>query len=356
MKKLLGIMGVAVFFVLILFTLSFSQQSERITITTYYPSPYGSYRELTVSESLRLETDSRNPAIDGPQIEWRTGTARHWNIDQWADRLRFYTEDINNGTGQERVTILENGNVGIGTDNPTARLHLRGRTATDAVFFIQPGEWDSAGDYGEIRFGDSNHYIRGEHTNGTTFYDLNKFQFLGGNVGIGTTNTWSRLHISQNTENPTVLILQNEAPATIKDAAINFILSNTQTVSAGITAHRYDAPAGVPAGLLFFTREFGAAGRIYERVRITPDGNVGIGTTNPVAKLDVGGGIKFQSGNRYPKYIGPGDGGYIWCRCPEGCYLSAVRFDTKGVNNEGNAGCECRAFRSGDTCPPALEQ
>ncbi|OQX75781.1 MAG: hypothetical protein B6D64_11065 [Bacteroidetes bacterium 4484_276] len=79
------------------------------------------------------------------------------------------------------------GNVGIGTTAPSQKLHIKGTTATDAVLFIQPGEWNSAGDYGEIRIGDANHYIRGEHSTGMSFYGTDKFSFNGGNVGIGTT-------------------------------------------------------------------------------------------------------------------------------------------------------------------------
>jgi len=45
--------GVIVIFLLLgLFSLSFSQ--EQLTITTYYPSPFGSYRDLSVTDSLQV--------------------------------------------------------------------------------------------------------------------------------------------------------------------------------------------------------------------------------------------------------------------------------------------------------------
>ncbi len=46
MKKLLNLTGLGLFFIFGLFSLSFS---EDVTITTYYPSPYGNYNELTAS-------------------------------------------------------------------------------------------------------------------------------------------------------------------------------------------------------------------------------------------------------------------------------------------------------------------
>lgn len=88
------------------------------------------------------------------------------------------------------------GKVGIGTSNPTSKLHIKGSSATDAEIFLQPGKWSSEGNYGQIKFGDDNHYIRGEFHNGMTFYDTNKFLFTGGNVGIGTTNPNSKLEVS----------------------------------------------------------------------------------------------------------------------------------------------------------------
>ncbi len=47
-KKINIIIGAVIFFILVLFSLSFSaeEEGETFTITTYYPSPYGVYKEL----------------------------------------------------------------------------------------------------------------------------------------------------------------------------------------------------------------------------------------------------------------------------------------------------------------------
>jgi hypothetical protein len=94
------------------------------------------------------------------------------------------------------VTVLKNGSTGIGTPYPSQKLHIKGSAAGNAVLFIEPNKWTAAGDYGEVRFGDANHYIRGEHSTGMTFYDANKFSFSGGNVGIGTAIPGHKLDVA----------------------------------------------------------------------------------------------------------------------------------------------------------------
>jgi len=60
------IVGAVIFFMLVLFSLSFSEEQneeESFTITTYYPSPYGSYNELTTYSNAYLATSSGNVGI-----------------------------------------------------------------------------------------------------------------------------------------------------------------------------------------------------------------------------------------------------------------------------------------------------
>ncbi|HET6243814.1 MAG: hypothetical protein H0V01_02900 [Bacteroidetes bacterium] len=61
---------------------------------------------------------------------------------------------------------------------------------------MEPGKWSSIGDYAEIRFGDANHYIKGEFGAGTTIYDIDKIKLMGGNVGIGTNNPYYKLDVA----------------------------------------------------------------------------------------------------------------------------------------------------------------
>ncbi len=88
-----------------------------------------------------------------------------------------------------RVLIENTGKVGIGLTAPEHALHIFTPGAAEATIFLQPGNWNSPGNFGRIMFGDGNHFIKGEYIQGMTFNDTDKFQFLGGNVGIGTADT-----------------------------------------------------------------------------------------------------------------------------------------------------------------------
>jgi hypothetical protein len=72
---------------------------ETITITTYYPAPYGVYREMR----------SQRMAIG----------------DNYYDPSQYYWEDTFPNIGSEADLIVE-GNVGIGTTNPVFSLDISG--------------------------------------------------------------------------------------------------------------------------------------------------------------------------------------------------------------------------------------
>jgi len=160
-------------------------------------------------------------------------------------------------TPHNAVTVLKNGNVGIGVSNPDTILHIQGLGSTDAELFLEPGEWNSSGDYGQIKFGDGNHYIRGEYDSGMTFYDVIGFSFAGGNVGIGTNNPSHTLQVSG-----TTLFSNGNGNTHFPWTDGNNYISGVDTI-------------------------FRDSSNV-EVVRIVGStGNVGIGTTTPNSKLEI---------------------------------------------------------------------
>ncbi len=116
----------------------------------------------------------------------------------------------------------------------------------------------------------------------------------GGNVGIGTTNPGTLLHVAgTSTSNLSAAILQNLSTASNTTKSVSLDFRGTDTVG---TAKNVAQVLAVPedvhwisAGLALHTRL--SDGAPAERMRITSTGNVGIGTTNPRSTLNLNGGF-----------------------------------------------------------------
>jgi len=196
------------------------------------------------------------------------------------------------------------GNVGIGTASPGAKLEVNGslivnsgHAVTDAnpdanviASFINTGAPLSSG---ETRIFD----ITQTSSNNVMLRGVGRNIILeGGNVGIGTTDPSGALDVSGNAyfnkgrngggNHVTIRGLgvgQNYGVMafTTYNGASDVNIASIAGVITGATA-------GSEAGGLSFGIK-PTSGVITEGMRINPDGNVGIGTTTPSAKLDVKG-------------------------------------------------------------------
>jgi len=126
-------------------------------------------------------------------------------------------------------------------------------------------------------------------------------QNINGNLHLAVSNTGS-LRIGKIGDNANVAV-----PVGAKTVQYNIDFSGYQDVTpnqigARIAAIRFNKYQNNKAyvqntGLAFYTNEKGyveGESGLVERIRITPYGNVGIGTTNPTGLLDVAGTIRAQ--------------------------------------------------------------
>jgi hypothetical protein len=189
------------------------------------------------------------------------------------------------------VVIDSSGNVGIGTTSPAAGLQVsKGLTnaggpaagaSTAAACFGNEGSDDNYGlVLGADGFGDG--YISAQRTDGTaTTYDL-FIQPNGGNVGIGTTNPFVKLHVANDGSGEADVARFSRT----NGADLGFL---DITINPDADEAIYDASGSVALSHVFRT---GGT----ERLRITSSGNVGIGTSNPSSFNAAGTGIATVSG------------------------------------------------------------
>ena len=239
-----------------------------------------------------------------------------------------YTGNLWSGTNNN--IYFNTGNVGIGTDDPNATLHVRGDTpadghnnSSDAIFSIesnetQPGETDRS----RLNFGlypyhqnDNGHWLEGNAYIQARTANL-VLQPSVGNVGIGTASPLAKLQV----ESPNSTIYSSSNMPTISNVTGSFrnaysggIVEGTHTGlqlnvagnedgqldTTGIDNQNVLGYVGIVAeedmtnaGALVFHSSPGMVGGVgaasrKESMRIASTGNVGIGTDSPSANLDV---------------------------------------------------------------------
>jgi len=220
---------------------------------------------------------------------------------------------ISAGTLTEKMRISDTGNVGIGTTNPGATLHVNSgwagsiTTLSAAFTSSQFKVTDTANPTVGLHIGLTsgyNPYIQGAASaSATTSLYLQPF---GGNVGIGTTAPGGRLEVWVGAEstNPAVtsplsLRLRSGSPTPLNVmGGVEFISWDNDRKSAIYGIRRDDGDAGRSGDLRFYTKNSSDA--FGERLRIEPSGNVGIGTTAPSQALEVNGGARFNTATTKP--------------------------------------------------------
>ncbi len=228
---------------------------------------------------------------------------------QGGTQWRSAAEVSNTTSGFGNLLLMKSGgNVGIGTTSPTARLNIVGNilgqsSLTDATakdFSITTGHHTNSEESLAMISGISNAtqniiYLGGGSSSNNTATDVRFFTaannttttgtermriLSNGNVGIGTTNPGFPLEVASSGTNDTARFYGNSGTALVY-VGVNGTLASVSG------QYRIYANSGIPLTL-------GANG-IHSQMFISTAGNVGIGTTSPVGKLDVSAGLGSQT-------------------------------------------------------------
>ena len=216
------------------------------------------------------------------------------SLSGWDNADRLFV--IGNGITLERrnaLTVLKNGNTGIGVDNPTAPLH------------VKPGNWNLESTDGDILVGDDNHKLKISMSSGGAGAGIARINSMSngaaqsvrlgagamdvlivrdGVVGINNTSPRQELSVgafldlySGSVNNPT-------RPSIRASSLNNLIISPYDT---GNLYLNYDGGSG--------ETRFHNGSSATELMRLTGAGNLGVGTNNPTERLDVSGNARFRS-------------------------------------------------------------
>jgi len=174
-----------------------------------------------------------------------------------------------------RLYINSSGNVGIGTPSPAEKLDVVGGGLAAGNGTIKTGiTYSSLGLMGTF----TNHDL-GLLTNGSTKMTITS----GGNVGIGTTAPAEKLTVYTGTNYAAAFNTTSIESTTTRISLGALTTSGGGTGgSVAIGCEHYHAGTS-NSSLLFYTY----GGSFAERMRISPIGNVGIGTTSPDAIFHV---------------------------------------------------------------------
>ncbi len=231
-----------------------------------------------------------------------------------TDRLGFV-----DGGGIERMSILNGGNVGIGTTNPAFNLDVQGfgtrikntSTASNAYTTFRVQGPDYANGLEIDFFGNNN--ISSDPTftysggaGSAAIINVNPRPLVlgtnnlprilidaNGNVGMGTTSPDAKLAVSDASSDLSILKLKNSSWVCNQRTSIEFWNGANKNYPTSRIVSQMDG-CGTDGEALSFETQTAGQTTLTSKLFIKNNGNVGIGTTSPDAKLAVAGQVHAQ--------------------------------------------------------------
>ncbi len=300
---------------------------------------------LTVSNVANVKLELAGGTSQNAMLFDSASGGDQFELYEASNRFGIY--DTTNSA--DRLVISNNGNVGIGTNAPGAKLEVDPSGGNVGIRLKNSGlstNWDL------YAYSDNNFYIN--NPNGSVLgiaanATANLMYLSGGSVGIGTTTPTAKLHVF--TPATTKAVFGRDDGA----AAENSLIRINTAGSSNFSAIGFDVGPVPTAGAAIWLPTNGSGlymmggGATYAnlastapQMTIAATGNVGIGTATPAASLDVG-GVAAANGalttvvGRLGEGNGTGSGTFLgvraWASQPVNAKMFSIESTFYGVLN-----------------------
>jgi len=281
--------------------------------------------------SLNLNNNGVGSNSNGVTFESRgveMAQVRMSSPDALEGEMQLWT--ATGGTSNKRVTIINNGNVGIGTGVPDELLHLEGASGLDGSSPItlklnstNNGTWTNESIYAQVLFETEDvsgsagtraavkGFMNGTSgadgglsfyttTNGNTGISEQMRITHGGRVGIGTTAPGRTLTVYEAAAGVIADFVTNVGHAVI-DVTSND-LSDAGIRFHGINNWHIGSDAALSGRFVIANSNGFLSGTGGEYLTVEAGGNVGIGSTDPSSELDVNGSLALKLTTKVAAY------------------------------------------------------
>ena len=279
-----------------------------------------SHADGNVNGDIKIQTTATDSR---PNLRFSNDAQAMWiGVDGTiGDALAFGAGSV--ADNLQRMTILPGGNVGIGTTTPGAKLDVQGgrtfvagldATNNNSMRIMSTAGSNTYSGTGYIQIGYAAYNQAGLQinasgglgfwTDGGGAWTQKMVLTNAGNLGIGTTGPTYLLHVNGTGYfNDRLTLGQNLLMS--GSGSLGTVLISAHDIG---TDQNLVLRHGAGSGAIKFQGWGGSAW--VDRLTIANGGNVGIGTTGPVAKLQITAGSEIYSGGTYGSHEGLWLGSY----------------------------------------------